>query len=971
MRNIVRRVSRLVAPVLGLSLLITGCATPGPSGRTGPVANDPSKPWLYQGSDIPVDPQWLFGTLPNGLRYAVRRNGVPPGQVSIRVRLDAGSLHEQDSERGFAHFIEHLSFRSSLYVPDGEAVRVWQRLGATFGADSNAATTPTQTVYQLDLPAATASGLGESVRILSGMMKAPGILPAIVDSERSVILAEARESSDPQRRVSDATRALFFAGQRLAERAPIGTPETLGAATADTLRAFHDRWYRPERAVVVIAGDGDPRLFEQLIRQHFSDWQGKGRNPVDPDFGQPEDGLPETAVVVEPQLPTLVSMATLRPWTYRDDTIAFNQGRLRDLVAIQIINRRLESRARAGGAFLQANVGVDDVARSANGTFVNIVPLEGNWQAALREVRGVIAEAREVAPDQATIDREVAEFDSALQVGVESARSEAGAKLADDIVSAVDIRETVASAQVSLDIFRQMRGSFTPEAMLDSTRRMFTGTDTRAILSTQTADVNAQAQLAAAMAEEITVDPADRTAQADISLDQLPALGTPATIVSREQAAGIPIEYITLSNGVRLVLFANNSEAGKVLVSARFGRGSLALPADRPSPAWAAPIALVQSGIGPFGQEELDRLTTGRRISMGFATGEDSFELRGITRAADLGDQLRLMAAKLTVPTWDPNPVSRARATALAADEAARGSPISVLSRALPGLLRGGDPRYTQPDREQIAALTPDSFRSLWEPLLATGPIELFIMGDVPAEDAIRLASETFGALPPRNPAPVVAAPIGRPAASDTPIRLTHNGDPAQAAALIGWPTGGGSNTAEAAFEARKLEVLAAIFNDRLFDRLRQIEGASYSPSVLSSWPDRLPSGGALVAVSAVSTERLPDFFRLAETIAGELRTTPVQADELQRALGPIANYFARATSGNGFWLDRLAGVSWNRQAMANIFAFPTDLRRITPAEVQATAQRWLTPDSSFRAEVRAGGNTAAAPATPAAAPAR
>src|SRR6516165_11804648 len=66
-----------------------------------------STPWLYRGSDVPHDKEWVFGEFPNGLRYAVRKNGVPPGQVSIRVRVDVGSLNERDDERGYAHFIEH------------------------------------------------------------------------------------------------------------------------------------------------------------------------------------------------------------------------------------------------------------------------------------------------------------------------------------------------------------------------------------------------------------------------------------------------------------------------------------------------------------------------------------------------------------------------------------------------------------------------------------------------------------------------------------------------------------------------------------------------------------------------------------------------------------------------------------------------------------------------------------------------
>jgi len=77
---------------------------------------------------------WTFGVLDNGLRYAVKRNIVPAGQVSIRVRVDAGALHEDDDQLGFAHLMEHLAFRGSEHVPDGEAKRIWQRFGASFGS---------------------------------------------------------------------------------------------------------------------------------------------------------------------------------------------------------------------------------------------------------------------------------------------------------------------------------------------------------------------------------------------------------------------------------------------------------------------------------------------------------------------------------------------------------------------------------------------------------------------------------------------------------------------------------------------------------------------------------------------------------------------------------------------------------------------------------------------------------------------
>jgi zinc protease len=108
----VPRLPLLASIVLGLSLPAIAQQTAPPA----PLAVRPEvdrSPWLFKGSDITPDPEWHFGTLPNGLRYAVRKNGVPPGQVSIRVRIDAGSLYEKDSEQGYAHFMEHLVFRGS------------------------------------------------------------------------------------------------------------------------------------------------------------------------------------------------------------------------------------------------------------------------------------------------------------------------------------------------------------------------------------------------------------------------------------------------------------------------------------------------------------------------------------------------------------------------------------------------------------------------------------------------------------------------------------------------------------------------------------------------------------------------------------------------------------------------------------------------------------------------------------------
>ncbi|MBI0476305.1 insulinase family protein [Sphingomonas sp. MA1305] len=934
----------LIAPLLGLANPLAGQSAPS---ATAPAVKVDTSAWLYKGSDLPPDPAWSFGTLPNGLRYAVRKNGVPPGQVSIRVRIDAGSLYEQDSERGYAHFIEHLSFRGSQYVPDGEAKRVWQRFGATFGSDSNASTTPTQTLYKLDLPSATPQTLDESLKILSGMMANPTLTDAAVAAERPIVLAERREQPGPQVRLGDAANALFFAGQPLADRSPIGTLKTLEAATGASIKAFHDRWYRPERAVVIISGDVDAATLGQLVVKHFAGWQGHGPDPADPDFGKPDPSKPTSATLVEPGLPPLVMMGVLRPWHFNNDTKIFNQKRMVDTIAAKVLSRRLERRARAGASFVQAGVDLDDRSRSANMTTVLILPVGDQWEQALKDVRAEIADAQKTPPTQAEIDREYADYEVAIRNGVETARVEASAKQADDMAGALDIRETVTAPQNQYDILTdaKAKGMFNPAAVLASTKKIFEGEATRALVNTRTAEKGTAEKLAAALKADVSKLTVKRATQGSVDFSKLPALGAPGTVASREQVAGLPLEQVRFANGVTMLLFPNPDDTGRVFVRVRFGRGYNALPADRPSLGWSGDLALMESGIGTLGQDDLDQLTAGRQLGLDFGLDDDAFSIAALSSPNDYADELRLIASKLAAPRWDAAPVLRAKQAALTAIPGYQSSADGVLSRDLEGLLHDNDPRWRTPDAKAINALTPAAFKAFWAPLLASGPIEVDVFGQVDADAAIAAVAKSFGALPPRAAANAAAPPVRFPAHVATPVTRLHDGPDTQAAAVIAWPTGAGM--ADSA-TARQLEVLAQVFSDRLFEKMRQAAGASYSPGVASTWPKGLPGGGRLMAMSQVAPSNVPLFFRLAREIAADLAAHPVSDDELARVKGPLQQLYQRAATSSLFWLRELSGGTTDPTRFEATRRIGRDFGAVTPISLQQTAAKYLVPDKDW-----------------------
>jgi zinc protease len=949
-----RRLARL-----GLFVaLLVGTALPA-----GPVSAAPAadSAWLYAGSDVPHDPQWTFGILPNGLRYAVRHNGVPPGQVSIRIVADVGSLYETDAQRGYAHLIEHLTFRDSKYLKSGEAIPTWQKLGATFGSDTNAETSPTQTTYKLDLPGATPTSIDETFKLLSGMISAPIFTPQGVKTEVPIVLAEMREREGPESHVIEATRATFFKGQLLADRTPIGTVATLEAATAASIKAFHDKWYRPDNTVIVVAGDADPATMVAEITRWFGDWHSVGPKPAQPDFGEPrapagdkparpgQNPVGETAVIVEPDLPRVIDAAILRPWHKVNDTIVYNEGNIIDRLALALINRRLEAKARGNASYLAASVDLERINRSADATLITVTPLGDDWKSALHEARGVIADALATPPSREEIAREVAEFENDYKIPVETQETEAGSKLADQLTEAVDIRETVANPETVYTIFHQSIALFTPQAVLEHTRALFAGTVERAVLITPRASDGTAADVRAAMLDPVGAAAGSRIAATRLTFADLPPIGTPGKVVEAVPTGLLGIERITLSNGVKVLLWPNDAEPGRVIVRVRFGGGYGAIDPKDAVYASVGESALMDTGFARYGREDLDRLATGRKLGLDFEIGDNAFSFYADTRPADLNDQLYLFAAKLAMPRWDDHPVIRALAAARLSYESTNSAPMRVLQRDLPWLIRDGDPRYARPNPAELAKATPEGFRRVWQPLLQQGPIEVDLFGDFNREEAIAALDRSFGALPMRTPLPPGSLAPHVPAHNDAPLVLTHRGEPDTAAALVAWPTGGGRAQLR---ESRQLELLAQIFQNRLFDVMREKIGASYAPQVGSSWPLDLPSGGYLSAMTQLRPRDLPAFFAAVDTIAADLVAAPPSADEIARVTEPTKQWITRLLTGNGFYLDQLQGGALEPRKFADLRSILVDSSTTTPDEMQTLAKRYLRPDTSWKLEI-------------------
>jgi zinc protease len=914
-----------------------------------PKAAEPV-PWLFQGSDLPVAKAWHFGVLPNGLRYVVRQNKYPAGSLAIRVRIDAGALMERDDEKGYAHFIEHMTFRGTKTVPDGEGVRIWQRLGAQFGTDTNAFTNLTQTLYQLDLPRNDTPSIDKALSLLAEMVSSANFDPKLVDIERKVVTAERSLRQTPlAKRVQDISNAVVLAGTRAATADVAGTDETLNAATAERLRAFYDRWYRPERTTIVIVGDADPAALEQAIRRNFGDWVGRGPAPAEPDYGKPQPPKVTSAVVSDPQAPNQLALNWVTQHDDRPETYATEAADLTRSVAVQILSRRLQRKAREGASFLGGGAGYGEQRHIADTMVVAIAPKQGQWDKALAETYGILADAVATLPGKDEIDQVVANTRAALQTSAAGAATMQSAVFAGGIVNAVNNGQVVAEPAFMLELFEMLRKNLTPENVGASMRTLIQG-DARALLLSPEPVAGGDAAFAAALTQARATKAAARSAEKHVSLDDLGRPGTPGKIVWRSTIADLGVTRVKFDNGVELDLRPNGYEQAGIIVVATVGDGLAALDPNTPAPLWTA-SAIVQGGIGPLDFNALERATAGKRIGLSFHVTERAFTWAGSTTAVQLVDQLRLLDAAIREPRFDAIALQRVRDNLVQNYDSIYASPQSVFGAFANLPIHNGDRRFAFPTRDQAAAVTLESYSAFWQPLFAGGARKVLILGDIDTDAAIEAARQTFGAAitKPASKVPSSHLALKPPKRTAEPLVFTHRGETGQMLAASVWATTGALKDLQ---QLRALNVAAQIMQTRLYDRFRESEGGTYTPSVSNGQSETFPHYGVLIAASQIRAERLGDFEKATREIAQALAKDGPTLDELTRTIMPVVSNNERGRKLNNYWAQMLQGDLDDPRYLALIRTGVTGYQQVTVEQVRKVAKRWLAKEPALRIRI-------------------
>jgi zinc protease len=928
-----------------IAVAISLAFAPAPAFAAAPAtaaAQTQTNGWGVRLTDVTPDPAIRYGTLPNGMKYAIMRNSTPKGAASLRLQFAFGSLGEKENERGLAHFIEHMAFNGTTHVPEGDMIKILERQGLAFGPDTNAVTGFDSTTYMLDVPRTDDEHVDTALFLLREVAGEVKFDPAAVERERGVVLGERRARDSFQLRQLIDVLGFDLPSTPYPNRIPIGTEEVIKTASADTVRALYHRYYRPENATLVFVGDADPALIEAKIKKSFGDWKDVG--PAGGELPRGTVDLSRKAdfdTFIDPAVPTTVDVTIMREWQKPVDTIAYRQQKVLEALATGIVNRRLARLSNAsntpllGGAMI-----VQDQKDTARVTTLKLAAKDGAWKDAVSAAEQEVRRALQYGVTAGELKTELAATETALRTAAEQEGTRNNKALADAIVGTVDEDKFVTTPTYRYAMFQKMAASITPAQIGATLKSLWTGSPPLVHLSSKQEVPIAELASAFDSSRAVAVAAPADAATAAFAYD---SFGTPGKVVQDKRIADLGVRTVRFANNVRLNIKKTDFDAGKVLFIVRLGDGVLDLPKDKPGLNVMLSSMSALAGLKKHSFEELKELGAGRVLSFGTGVTDDAFVASGATTPKDLALQMKVSAAYLLDPGFRPEAESKWRNAVPVLEKQVDSQPQAVAALRLPVLLADGDQRFGMPSGDILSKRSFDEARAALAPAIASGAVEITVVGDADEQAVIDAVATSFGAVGPRKleKSPLAGATKAAFRSERSPISLTHDGAVDQALVEAAWPT-------DDDHDFRKevaMDLLTQTLDVMLTEKVRESLGDSYGVSLQNMMSDAFPGFGYLSASAVVAPDKMDEVEKAIAETAAELRDKPVDADVLARARNPELDKIDRQMRENGFWLGALSKSQSDPERLDRIRQRKAILQSITAADLQKLAKEYLQPN--------------------------
>ncbi|ESQ74531.1 hypothetical protein ABAC402_13670 [Asticcacaulis sp. AC402] len=908
--------------------------------------------WPHSRADFKPDEDARFGRLANGMRYVIYRNTAKGRSASMRFQIAAGSLQERDDQRGMAHFVEHMAFRGSAKLTDGELARILKKEGFGFGSDVNAFTDYETTKYVLDLPSNELQPIESALFILREIAGNLTFDADAIEHERGVILGEERMRASPASRGQQVMLEAAYPDALYPQRNPIGTLDSIRTAPRQALVDYYQDWYRPELAVLVVVGDFDVAGMEKRVRAVFGDWKPARPGPIRlfSYTPTPVEGV-RAVVYSEKNLYDGLGAAWFRPYIDNPDSITSRTTGYLKNVGVTVINERFSRAAEDPAApFLSANVGYDNSRLGGNVTSLWVVPKPGRHKEAYLQALRMVNRLKAEGITAAELTDYIATSDAQMENFVRTYQTRFSNDIAEEILSGLVYDNVFETAPQLRSDWARVKPALTIAAVNDKIQIIFNSD--AVLLSRQGEDpaVMDEAALTAAFAEAGATIDTGPTVQGGSIAWPYTDFGPGARVIDKTRVKTLGYTHYTLSNGVRVNIRPSPLVKNQIIVKVRFGGGyRLFSPAENISLAQLELYDLGDGGLGKLSRVQADKAMSTKTVSFAYDLEESAAVMTGYTTRDSFAAQMQLLMAFTVDPGYRPEMFENVRLALDYMYQQVRGSPDMTMGFATSAWLAGNDPRYVLPAQPVMAQRKPDDIAAIYRRTLTGVPVEITITGDIREDAAVDQVRKTFGNLP-QVPDTVTVAPGAEQVklpADRTQQVYYHEGRADQSISLVVFPaTDALTNTDD----TRGLMILAEVFNARLDEELRQRQGMAYDGYVGLTASETMKGFGYMSAQGTIPPDKDQVFHDTVLRIAADIVAKGVASDELERARNPMVQYLSDKFKNNEDWQRTLAGLFGNPVLWDYRVGEYRQYMDITQGDIHVLAKRYLKPDNVLRA---------------------
>ena len=791
---------------------------------------------------IPVDDQVRIGKLDCGLTYYIRHNDYPEHRVNFYIAQRVGSIQEEESQRGLAHFLEHMAFNGSEHFNgEGKSIIDYTRsLGVAFGKDLNAYTSIAETVYNInDVPSTRQSAIDSCLLILKDWSNGLLLTDEEIDKERGVIHEEWRLRRSAQQRMLENQLETLYPDSKFGRRMPIGLMEVVDNFKYNELRDYYHKWYRPDNQALVIVGDVDVDHIEAKIKELF-----KGMT-LDPNAAQvvdePVPDNEQPIIVVDKDKEQQYSQVYVMfkhdatPKEEKGDMMYLIEDYAKNIVSSMLNDRLAEKAQDPDCPFLRgyAYDGEYLFANTKDAFSLVGMPKEGQTEAATQALVTEAMRAAKYGFTATEYSRAQEEYTSRLEKQYNERNKIPNARLAAQYYRNYLDNEPIPSIEQEYQIMTQIAPMIPVEAINELLPQVIT-TDGKNLVVMNFNQEKDDAVYPTPEGLKAAVD-AGINANVEAYVDNVKQeplianLPKPGKIKKESENTTFGYKELELSNGARVILKKTDFKENEIRMTA-FQRGGASNYGEKD---WAntelMPYIVMMSGLGNFSNTELKKATAGKQASvmLGMDTYRD--EVSGQSTVKDLETLFQLTYLNFTAINKDEKSYNQLMSQLETALKNRDLDPEEVFEDSVNYTLANHNWRSRPFDADQLKNVDYDRVLQIAKERTANAANYTFIFVGAFDEAVIRpLIEQYIASLPGQKGKQSSFVDVETHPVGQTINHFTRKSETPKAMAQIYWYDAKTPYTLENQIKANILgQVLGKIY----LQKIREDESAAYSAS--------------------------------------------------------------------------------------------------------------------------------------------